>query len=153
MFRGLNAINIDPKGRVAIPARYRDRLAQDAADQIVLTIDTEQRCLLLYPLPTWEEIERKLALLPTFNPIARRIQRLLIGHAVEMTLDSHGRILIPTLLRDYAMLDKRVMLLGQGNKFEIWHDENWERCREGWLKEELTEKLSELPEELKTIAL
>ncbi|HCU04918.1 MAG TPA: division/cell wall cluster transcriptional repressor MraZ, partial [Coxiellaceae bacterium] len=111
------------------------------------------RCLLLYPLPTWEEIERKLALLPTFNPIARRIQRLLIGHAVEMTLDSHGRILIPTLLRDYAMLDKRVMLLGQGNKFEIWHDENWERCREGWLKEELTEKLSELPEELKTIAL
>ena len=78
-----------------------------------MTIDTEERCLLLYPLKAWEEIESKLSQLPSFNPAARRIQRLLIGHATEAELDSHGRILLPTLLRDYAGLSKRAMLMGR----------------------------------------
>lgn len=152
MFRGIHAINVDTKGRLAIPTRHREQLMNEASGQIVITIDTEQRCLLLYPLPIWEEIEKKLAALPTFQPATRRIQRLLIGHAVEMTLDKQGRILIPPVLRDYAGLDKRIMLLGQGNKFEIWNDDIWQKCRDQWLSHELLNPET-LPEELRTIAL
>jgi len=152
MFRGIHAINMDIKGRMAIPTRYRERIVEAKQGEVVLTIDTEQRCLLLYPLPIWEEIEKKLAALPTFQPAVRRIQRLLIGHAVEVPLDSHGRVLVPPLLRDYAGLDKRVMLVGQGNKFEIWNDATWQQNRDQWLSHELLTPEA-LPEELKTIAL
>jgi len=119
VFRGVNGINIDVKGRIAIPTRYRERL-QESRSCVVLTIDTEEKCLLLYPLTAWEDIEAKLAQLPSFNPAARRIQRLLIGHATEAELDSHGRILLPPLLREYAGLSKHAMLVGQGKKFELW---------------------------------
>ncbi len=152
MFRGINAINVDTKGRLAMPMRYRQQLAEDAESQVILTIDTEQRCLLLYPFPIWEEIEKKIAALPSFQPATRRIQRLLIGHATELSLDSHGRILLPPLLRDYAYIDKRVMLLGQGNKFELWDEKTWEQSRDAWLSEGLINK-DELPEELKLISL
>lgn len=152
MFRGINAINVDTKGRMAMPARYRQQLADDAQSQIILTIDTEQRCLLLYPLPFWEEIEKKVAALPSFQPATRRIQRLLIGHATELSLDSHGRILLPPLLREYAHIDKNVMLLGQGNKFEIWDEKTWKSSRDEWLNAGLLEK-EEVPEELKSISL
>ena len=83
MFRGVNGVNIDAKGRIVMPTRYRDRLQQESRGHIVMTIDTEERCLLLYPISAWEEIENKLAALPSFNAAARRIQRLLIGHATE----------------------------------------------------------------------
>lgn len=151
-FRGINAVNIDTKGRMAVPTRYRERLSEEANDQLILTIDTEQRCLLLYPQPIWEEIEQKIAALPSFQPATRRIQRLLIGHATEVTLDSHGRLLLPQLLREYAHIDKKVMLLGQGNKFEIWDEANWQQSRDEWLS---TGLLSEetMPDELKTISL
>jgi len=134
-----------------MPTRYRERLEDEAQRRIVMTIDTEERCLLLYPLPAWEEIESKLAALPSFNPAARRIQRLLIGHATEAELDSHGRILLPPLLRDYAGLNKRVMLVGQGKKFEIWDEEHWQQRRGQWLEEESNE--SALPDEVKTLSL
>src|SRR5579863_5520761 len=118
MFRGVNAINLDAKGRIVMPTRYRERLQQEAQGCVVLTIDTEEKCLLLYPLTAWEDIENKLASLPSFNQAARRIQRLLIGHATETELDSNGRILLPPLLREYADLTKTAMLVGQGKKFE-----------------------------------
>lgn len=154
MFRGINAINIDAKGRIVIPTRYREHLLLEKnQNSVVLTIDTEDRCLLLYPLLAWEEIEKKLALLPSFNPAARRIQRLLIGHATDVELDGQGRILLPPLLRDYAGLTKRAVLVGQGKKFELWDETHWENQRGRWLQEESNTRESLLPEEVKSIAL
>jgi MraZ protein len=153
MFRGVTGINIDPKGRIVVPTRYRERLQEDSRGNIVVTIDTEERCLLLYPLTAWEEIESKLAKLPSFNPHARRIQRLLIGHATEVEMDSHGRILIQPLLREYAGLNKLAMLVGQGNKFELWDDAHWHERRGQWLTEESNPDSSALPDEVKSLSL
>ena len=151
MFRGVNGINIDAKGRIVVPTRYRDQL-QISRGCVVLTIDTEEKCLLLYPLISWEVIESKLAELPSFNPQARRIQRLLIGHATEVELDSHGRILLPPLLREYAGLSKHAMLVGQGKKFEIWDEKHWQERRGQWLMEDSSSDLL-LPDEVKKLSL
>src|SRR5688572_30585726 len=105
--------------------RYREMILNDADNQLVLTIDTEVRCLLLYPMPEWEMIEKKIESLPSFNAAARRIQRLLIGHATEVEIDKQGRILLPAELREYAALQKNIMLVGQGKKFEIWDEAYW----------------------------
>lgn len=148
MFRGINAINIDGKGRLAIPMRYRDVLST----QVVVTIDTDETCLLLYPAAHWQVIEDNLQRLPSFNAAARRIQRLLIGHATDVELDGQGRLLLPTLLRDYAHLYKHVVLIGQGNKFEIWDEELWQSRREQWLEDEAT-SIDSLPDEMKTFSL
>lgn len=153
VYRGINGINIDAKGRVVMPTRYRERLQLDSKNAVVLTIDTEERCLLLYPLPEWEEIERKLAALPSFNPAARRIQRLLIGHATDAEIDGQGRVLLPPLLREYAGLKKRAVLVGQGKKFELWDEAHWDQSRSSWLKEESDSSDSALPEEVKNISL
>ena len=124
MFRGAAAINIDTKGRIAMPVRFRDLLIDKVESQtnpqLVVTIDTEEPCLMIYPLNEWDLIQQKLEQLPSFNPSARRIQRLLIGHATDLELDANGRILLPALLREYAQLNKKVMLLGQGKKIELW---------------------------------
>ena len=153
VFRGINGIHIDAKGRVVMPTRYRERLQLDSKGIVVLTIDTEERCLLLYPLPAWEEIEKKLSALPSFNPAARRIQRLLIGHATDVEMDQQGRVLLPGALREYAELQKRAVLVGQGKKFELWDEAHWEERREKWLKEESSGSDGELPDELKSISL
>lgn len=153
MFRGINALNIDGKGRVAMPTRYRERLQLDSHNNMVLTIDTDEKCLLLYPQFEWEAIEQKLAALPSFNPAARRIQRLLIGHATDIEMDSQGRLLLPPLLRDYAGLDKRAVLVGQGKKFELWDEAHWETRRNFWLEEESNANDNALPDEVKSISL
>lgn len=152
MFRGLNAISIDDKGRIAIPARYRDVIQDEADSLLVLTINTEERCLWLYTYSVWEEIEAKLTSLPSFNPAARRIQRLLIGHATELEVDRNGRILLPALLREYAGLDKSVMMVGQGNKFEIWGESQWLLARDGWIAQGLEDD-GEVPAELQSLSL
>lgn len=152
MFRGINAVNVDAKGRFAIPTKYRERLQSDCQHKLVMTIDTEERCLLLYPAPMWEEIESKLSQLPSFNPAARRIQRLLIGHATEVESDANGRLLLPTLLRDYADLGKKIILLGQGKKFEIWDEQVWQSRRDHWLQEE-NDGSGDLPDEVQTLSL
>lgn len=150
MFRGLNAINMDPKGRLALPTKCRDLLKVNGS--LIVTIDPEQRCLLLYPFPEWQKIESKIVEFPSFNAAARRMQRLLVGHATELELDNNGRILLPAVLREYALLDKKVMLLGQGNRFEIWGEKHWLTCREKWLAEPL-EPSSDLPPELQSFSL
>ena len=151
MFRGVNKINLDAKGRMALPARYRDQIADCCENQLVATIDTETRCLLLYPLPEWETIEKKIDALPSFNPAARRIQRLLIGHATDIELDSSGRLLLPQPLREYAQMDKKLVLLGQGRKFEIWGEEQWNSARDLYLAE--NDEAVALPEDLLTLSL
>ncbi|WP_026377404.1 division/cell wall cluster transcriptional repressor MraZ [Aestuariibacter salexigens] len=125
MFRGANAINLDSKGRVAIPTRYRQALLDDCQGQLVCTIDTQQSCLLLYPLTEWEEIELKLSKLSSMNPHERRLQRLLLGYASEGDMDKNGRFLVAPTLRQHAGLDKQIMLVGQLNKFEIWDADVW----------------------------
>lgn len=152
MFRGVNALQLDDKGRMTIPSRYRDALKIDSKGQVVITIDTEERCLLLYPLMEWEEIERKIEALPSFNPAARRIQRLFIGHATEIELDTHGRLLLPPLLRDYASLQKSIVLIGQGKKFEIWDAKQWNEGRENWLSVGLG-NTEALPPDLQSLSL
>lgn len=152
MFRGINAITIDGKGRLAVPTRYRDALGEQEKTSMVVTIDTEETCLLLYPTAEWQVIEDKLQSLPSFNAAARRIQRLLIGHATDVELDSNGRVLLPPVLRDYAQLDKRVVLIGQGNKFEVWDETLWQTRRDNWLAAEAS-KQDALPDEMKTFSL
>lgn len=152
MFRGINAINLDGKGRLAIPTRYREALSRDADASMVITIDTEETCLLLYTVTQWQVIEDKIQRLPSFDPVSRRIQRLLIGHATDVDLDSAGRLLLPQVLRDYAKLDKRVLMIGQGTKFEVWSETLWETRREHWLVEE-SSRNGKLPDELKDFYL
>ncbi len=136
MFRGMNSINLDAKGRMAMPSRYRDMLMSQFDGRLVATIDTQGKCLLLYPIDEWEEIQAKLEKLPSFNDRARRTQRMLIGHATDLEMDGSGRILLPQVLREWAELDKHVALVGQGKKFEIWSEKNWNDLSKSWLSEE-----------------
>ena len=145
MFRGVSTINLDEKGRLAVPTRYRAELSDCCDSQIVVTVGLD-KCLLLYPLPEFEELERKLVKLPTLNRKAQRLQRLLIGHAAEGEMDGQGRFLIPEPLRRYAGLDKKVALIGQGKKFEIWDEETWTRSRDEWIEQERNDNEALSPE-------
>lgn len=133
-FRGANNVTLDAKGRLAMPTRYRERIVERSNGQLVATVDRTDRCLLIYPLPDWEEVERQLNDLPALSVAARSLQRLMIGHATELELDSQGRMLIPPKLRDYASLNRDVMLVGQGVRFELWDEAQWEANREQWSK-------------------
>jgi len=132
LFRGVSVLSLDAKGRLAIPARYREQLQECCASRLVITVDSD-RCLLIYPEPNWVEIERKLERLPSFNPTARKLQRLYIGHAHDAEMDGQGRVLLPPELRRFASLDKRVALVGQSNKFELWDEDTWNGRRDEWL--------------------
>jgi MraZ protein len=113
----------------------------------VLTAHTEERCLLVYPEPQWEEILPKIEALPSFNKAVRRTQRLLIGYATPLELDGAGRILVPQPLRDYAGLEKKLYLVGQGRKLELWSEDRWM----AWLEEDDGDE--EIPEEMKSLSL
>ncbi len=134
-----------------MPAKFRDRLQDQCDGKLVITVDRDG-CLLVYPLPEWEEIERKLVKLPTLNKQARRLQRLLIGHATECELDGSGRILIPPPLREFASLDKHTVLIGQGNKFELWDAQVWNERRAVWLSEDEDDEEG-LPIEFQSLSL
>lgn len=144
LFRGFNPINLDEKGRLAVPTRYRAELRDCCEQQLVLTASPD-RCLLLYPLPEWEGIERKLSKLPSLNKKTKLLQRLLIGHATECEMDGQGRVLITEPLRAFAGLEKRVVLVGQGIKFEIWNEDVWKSSLDDSLaSEDLTDLSLEL---------
>jgi len=151
VFRGVSALSLDSKGRLAIPSRHRERISDLSDGQMVVTVDRDH-CLLLYPLPEWETLERKLTKLSSLNPAIRRLQRLYIGHATDVEMDGSGRILLPPPLREFAGLDRRTVLVGQGNKFEIWDEERWNAQRDTWIEEETGDGL-ELPAELEGLSL
>jgi MraZ protein len=145
-------LNLDAKGRMAVPARYRDRLQAESEGRVVVTVDRDG-CLLIYPLAEWEAIERELVKLPTLNKQARRLQRLLIGHATECEFDGQGRILVPGPLREFAGIDRHVVLIGQGNKFELWDEDTWNERRAAWMAADDEDEGLELPAALETLSL
>ena len=152
MFRGFNTVSIDSKGRMAIPSRFRERLAGIAGGSLVLTLNPLDHCLWMYPYSDWELIENKLAELSDFDKQSRRTKQMMRGYASDCQLDSQGRILIPQELRDYARLQKSAVILGQGNKFEIWNQKSWEEQRDLWLSQ-LDEMDGEPSEALKSLSL
>lgn len=123
LFRGVTQLALDAKGRLAIPARHREALA-NGASRVVITADPS-RCLLVYPLDAWEPIQARLMGLSSFDERIRGLQRLIVGHADDVEIDASGRVLVPPALRQYARLDKHVVLVGQGRKFELWDEAAW----------------------------
>ncbi|HFD31701.1 MAG TPA: division/cell wall cluster transcriptional repressor MraZ, partial [Gammaproteobacteria bacterium] len=95
MFRGISNLNLDAKGRMAMPARYRDVISAEASGQVVVTVDHTDRCLLIYPMNEWLKVEQTLMSLPNMNRRVRNMQRLILGHASEHELDGQGRMLLP----------------------------------------------------------
>lgn len=148
MFRGVTQLSLDGKGRLAIPAKYRDELFASCAGNIVVTADPS-RCLLIYPQPAWEPIEQKLNSLPSIEPRIRSLQRLLIGNACDVEIDGSGRILISPPLRQFAGLTKEVVLAGQGVKFELWDSDRWDQEIEA----ALVYKNGDIPPELEGFSL
>ena len=142
MFRGTSHINLDEKGRFRIPVKFRPILTVNSCERLLATKDPYDKCLLLYPMSEWEEIEKKLSLLPNLDPENRCVQRVLIGSAEEVALDKAGRLLLPAHLRAYAGIEKNATCVGQIKKIEVWASEVWaeqeERTPErGVLKESL----------------
>lgn len=135
MFRGATKVTLDDKGRVVIPTRHRPLLAERGEGRLVVTVDRDL-CLLVYPQPEWERIEERLMKLPTLNPQARRLQRLMVGHATEVELDGHGRLALSPELREFAGLSRAAMLIGQGNRLELWDEARWNEQRSAWLESE-----------------
>ncbi len=142
---------MDAKGRMAMPARHRESLLEGCGGRLVVTVDRDH-CLLVYPLPEWEVIESKLVELPSLNKTARVLQRLLIGHATDLEMDGQGRILLPAMLREYAGLKKKAVLIGQGKKLEIWDEEAWSESQQGWVASAQADD-GELPAALEELSL
>lgn len=150
-FRGITKISVDAKGRIAVPKHHRDTLLENGINEIVVTADLSG-CLLVYPMPVWQEIEDQLVDLPNNHPKARRIQRLYIGYATPMDLDATGRILLPMELREYAGVDRKVVLIGQGRKLELWDERAWAAENESWRGDTGTEEELPPPDRLRSIS-
>ena len=150
MFRGVATFNLDAKGRMAIPAKFRKHLDVCCEGRLVITIDHSDHCLQVYPLPEWETVEQKLSALPSLNPQVRRLKRMLLGYATECEMDSNGRILLPAKLREFAGLDKNIVMIGQGNKFELWDEQAWNTLMYACLQEDFD---AILPAELETLSI
>ncbi len=123
MLNGVNKLNLDAKGRMAIPSRYRERLMDDCNGHLVITLDTEKR-VVIFPYDEWQDVEAKLVKL-SMSKAAVRIKRFYLGHATDCDMDKNGRINIPPYVREMAGLDKQIVLLGMGNKFEVWDEQSW----------------------------
>lgn len=147
MFFGSHSINMDAKGRIAIPTRVRELLQEACGGRIVVTAHTENRCLHVFPEPQWLEILPKIEAFPTFNKIARRAKLLLIGHASPLELDGNGRVLLPPTLREYAGLEKKLLLVGQGKSMELWCEEQFAR----YIDEPIDDE--DMPEGMQTLTL
>jgi MraZ protein len=135
---------------MAIPAKFRKHLDVCCEGRLVITIDHSDHCLQLYPLHEWEQVESKLSALPSLNTQVRRLKRMLLGYATECEMDSHGRILLPAKLREFAGLDKGMVMIGQGNKFELWDEQTWNDLMDECLEEDFGDIL---PAELESLSI
>jgi len=127
VFRGANSINLDSKGRIAIPAKYRDGIVESANSHLIVTCDPYDNCLLIFTLPHWESTEADLQSLSNSKPLHRRLKRIMLAHATEVDMDASGRVLVPPVLRERAKLEKEVMLIGQSKTFQLWNETEWNR--------------------------
>jgi MraZ protein len=143
MFRGATNLSMDAKGRLAVPAKHRDTLLAQCAGNLILTAHPH-RCLLLYPQPAWEPIQAKMMALSSFDKQSSGLQRLLVGYAEDITLDSAGRLLVSQSLRDFAGLEKEVMLVGQGGHFEMWNVDAWRKQLDSVISNDSIEMPAEL---------
>lgn len=125
MFRGANSINLDSKGRLAIPAKYRSGIIESAQSHMIITCDPYENCLLIFTLQHWEATEADLRALSNSKPLYRKLKRIMLANASEVDMDSSGRLLIPGLLREIACLNKESMLIGQGEIFQLWNETQW----------------------------
>jgi len=130
-----------------MPARQREPLMEECAGKLVVTVEPKSPCLVIYPLPEWERIEQEIQSLPSMKPAVKRFQRLVLGYATDLELDGNGRILLPEPLREYAQLEKKLVLLGQVNKLELWSEELFLAEREQALNDSRGE-VDEIPDEL-----
>lgn len=153
MFRGASSLSLDAKGRLAMPSKYRQRLQSQGDGQLVVTRSLTDECLWIYPMQKWEVIERDLDRLPNMKSAVRKLQQVLIGNAHECELDGHGRILVPPLLREFANLEKRVMLVGQLKKFELWNEDVWQEQNSGSLLSGTESENLKFVEELGSLSL
>lgn len=129
MFRGQFEHAIDAKGRTSFPSRFRDTLAAGNDLRLVLTRALFDRCLHLYPMRAWEELEAKAAEMPQFEANVVAFRRMYLSAAVECDVDKQGRILIPPSLRDHAELTKDVIWAGMGRTAELWSKERWQAAQ------------------------
>jgi MraZ protein len=151
---GFSTVSIDAKGRLAIPAKYRNDLLASKETHIIVTRDPQYPSLKIYPGSMWDEISKRLQSLQGLDPIVRNLQWTILGNASVSEFDPKGRMLmlIPSELRDYAEIatTEKVSLVGMGNKFEIWNEKNWEmRQTGGALSTEILEVV--LPESVKAL--
>jgi MraZ protein len=123
MFRGRFEHIVDSKGRVSIPARFRELLAEKYDDRLILT--NFDRCLVAYPYEEWRVLEERVGSLSMVKKEVKAFQRFFISGATECPIDKLGRILVPPTLRDYAQLGRNVVFAGMLRKFEIWSKERW----------------------------
>lgn len=125
MFRGGFEHSVDSKGRVSVPSKFRDIIAERYDGKLVLALDLD-RCLTVYPLEEWERLEEKIKTLPMMQKEVKDFMRFFFSSATECELDKQGRLLIPPALRERAGINKSVMLVGIINKIEIWDVRSWE---------------------------
>ena len=135
---------------MVMPTRYREQINELAQGKLVVTVDKDQ-CLLIYPLPEWEQTERDLMNLPSLDATSRWLQRLMVGHATDLLLDGHGRVLLPPELREFAKLGRHGMLIGQGTRFELWDEVRWNERRDAWLAH--PDITTDLPSQLASLKL
>jgi MraZ protein len=124
VFQGATQVNLDAKGRMAVPTKVRDPITSGGTVRLVLTAHPDG-CLLLYPQPAWEPIRARVMAFPSLDRQFSVWKRLLVGFAEDVELDSAGRLLISPELRDFAKITRPVMFVGQGSHFEIWDLETW----------------------------
>lgn len=136
MFRGIDTISLDGKGRFSIPTKYREILREHCDCQLVVTKHRDG-CLLLYPQPEWDEVELKLARLPSINNRQVRLfKRFMLGNSAQCDMDNHGRVMLPERLRVFARIEKKIVLSSQVDKFEIWAESAWEDTVDEWMGED-----------------
>lgn len=149
MFKGIATLSLDAKGRLTMPTKHRDKIMSAYDGKLVVTID-QANCLNIYPLPIWEEIEKQLSASESNDEAVTAFRRLYVGHATEVEMDAQGRISIPQPLRDRIGLDKKVALVGQLHKFELWDEQAWDENTTKTINDKKEGRLK-LPSDVKVI--